>query len=56
MTGFGNYEDMKCVDDYARQNGLKRAEIWDIIKRANYAVIVERGLMDRKKVNENERE
>jgi hypothetical protein len=48
MTGYGKFEDMQAVDDYAEQTGINRTDIWNIIKRANYEVIVERGLMDRK--------
>lgn len=48
MTGYGKFEDMQAVDDYAEQTGINRTDIWNVIKRANYEVIVERGLMDRK--------
>lgn len=48
MVGYGNYEDMDAVRAYAEQNGIKPSDAWDTIKRANYEVIVERGLMERK--------
>ena len=48
MTSFGNYEDMKVIKDYAKQHGINPGQAWDVIKRANYTVIVERGLMDKK--------
>ena len=50
MTGYGKYEDMQAVKDYSESNGIKQADAWDTIKRANYEVIIERGLMDRKEV------
>ena len=53
MTGYGKYEDMQAVKDYSESNGIKQADAWDVIKRANYEVIVERGLMDRKEVETN---
>jgi hypothetical protein len=56
MTGYGKYEDMQAVKDFAEQNGMKQADAWDVIKRANYEVIVERGLMDRKDDNQYEQE
>ena len=48
MTGYGNYEDLDCISGYISQKGLKPKQVWDVIKKANYTVIVERGLMDRK--------
>lgn len=56
MTGYGKYEDMQAVKDFAEQNGMKQAYAWDVIKRANYEVIVERGLMDRKETAQDESE
>ena len=52
MTGYGKYEDLQAISDFSEQNRIKHSEIWDIIKRANYEVIVERGLMDRKEVDQ----
>ena len=53
MTGYGNYDDMKAVNEFAAEHRIEQSEAWDVIKRANYEVIVERGLMDRKEVNED---
>lgn len=51
MSGFGNYDDMKAVTAVAEQRGISKSDVWDLIKRANYNVIVERGLMERRTVN-----
>ena len=48
LTGYGNYEDMRAVEKYVIEHGLNRSDAWDIVKRANYTVIIERGLMDPK--------
>lgn len=48
MTGFGNYEDLKAVTTVAEQHGISKSDVWDLIKKANYNVIVERGLMNRR--------
>ena len=48
MTEIGKFNDMKAVKDYSSRNGMPEADIWDIINTANYSVIVERGLMDRR--------
>ena len=48
MTGYGKYEDMIAVENYAGEHGIRQSEVWNIIKQANYEVIVERGLMERK--------
>lgn len=48
MTDMGDYEDFKAVKKYAEEHGINPGTAWDVIKRANYAVIVERGLMDKK--------
>ena len=48
MTDYGKYEDMVEVFYFAKETGIKESEAWNIIKRANYEVIVERGLMERK--------
>ena len=53
MTGYGKYEDMQAVEDFSYSNDVRKGQIWDTIKRANYEVIVERGLMDRKEVENN---
>ena len=52
LTGYGGYEDMQAVKDFAEQNGMKQSDAWDVVKRANYEVIVERGLMDRKSADQ----
>ena len=41
MTSWGNYEDMKAVDKYAIEHGMKEGAAWDLIKLANYTVAVE---------------
>lgn len=53
MTSYGNYDDMKFVQDFTTMNGVRQKQVWEVIKRANYEVIVERGLMDRKEVIDN---
>ena len=53
VTGYGTYEDMQAVEEFSKQNSIKKAEAWETIKRANYEVIVERGLMDRKEEDAN---
>ena len=53
LTGYGNYEDMQAVKEYSEAHGIKLGDAWDTIKRANYEVIIERGLMDRKEVETN---
>jgi len=53
VTGYGKYEDMQAVEEFSKQNGIKQSEAWETIKRANYEVIVERGLMDRKEEDAN---
>ena len=50
LTGYGKYEDMQAVKDFSESIGIKQGDAWDVIKRANYEVIIERGLMDRKEV------
>ena len=50
MTGYGKYEDMQAVKEFAEANGMRQRDAWDTIKKANYEVIIERGLMDRKEV------
>lgn len=52
-TSYGNYDDLKFVNDFSSMNDVRKKQIWDLIKRANYEVIVERGLMDRKEVIDN---
>lgn len=46
LTGYGNYDDMRAIEDYVVRNGISRSDAWDMIKKANYTVIVERGLME----------
>ena len=53
MTGYGNYDDMKAVNDFAAEHRIEQAEAWDVIKRANYEVVVERGLMDRREAGDD---
>jgi hypothetical protein len=53
MTGYGKYEDMQAIKEFAEANGIKQGDAWDVIKRANYEVVIERGLMDRKEVETN---
>lgn len=48
LTSYGDYDDLKCIKEYCQQNGIKESDAWDAIKKANYEVIVELGLMDRK--------
>lgn len=52
MTGYGKYEDMTLVAAYSYQTGISKSDIWELIKKANYEVIVERGLMDRREGSE----
>ena len=54
MTSFGSYEDMRVIKEYAENHDINPGAAWDVIKRANYTVIVERGLMDKKEVKQNE--
>ena len=48
LTNYGGYEDFKAIKEYAEQNVLDAGALWDTVKEANYEVIVERGLMDRR--------
>ena len=48
LTNYGGYEDFKAIKEYAEQNRLDAGSLWDTVKEANYEVIVERGLMDRR--------
>ena len=48
MTGYGKYQDMTLVAIYSYKTGMSESDIWKLIKKANYEVIVERGLMDRR--------
>ena len=52
MTGYGKYEDMTLVAAYSYKTGMSKSDIWELIKKANYEVIVERGLMDRREGSE----
>ena len=54
MTSYGNYEDLKTIKEFAEANKVESGMAWDTIKRANYEVIVERGLMERREVKNNE--
>lgn len=48
LTNYGGYEDFKAIKEYAEQNGIDAGALWNTVKEANYEVIVERGLMDRR--------
>ena len=52
-TSYGNYEDMKAISNFASMNDIERSKAWETIKLANYEVIVQRGLMDRREVKES---
>ena len=47
-TNYGNYEDQTAIHYLAYQNAIAQADIYRLIKKANYEVMVQRGLMDRK--------
>ena len=51
MSGFGDYEDMRAVRECAERYRMANTDVWDIIKRANYSVTVERGLMERREID-----
>ena len=54
MTSWGNYEDLKVIKEFAEQRGIETSVAWNTIKAANYEVIIERGLMERREVNTDE--
>lgn len=56
LTDYGRFDDMRVIEQYAIRYGMTRSELWDLVKKANYNVIVERGLMDRRELKGGETE
>ena len=46
LTGYGNYEDMRAIEKFIIAYGMERNSAWDVVKLANYTVMVERGIIN----------